>query len=330
MLRTSVFALVLGLIVASSAGQTTQNAPDIAPFIDSNTIIVARLDPGAIDLDATQAEEEKLITDAVAGGDTTAWLDRYRQAMSKARRWLGEFKSAGGTTIYGLIHISFEKDEFASGFNPFQVVLPLQPGGDAGALESLLIKGAATGGEQTGANPSLSAIVAHNAVFYGRAGAIERLATRPSVPRPALAEALAAGSNAPCIIAVAPTYPLKLIALQLLPDRLPSSDSGILTAKLVYGLDWISIGVKFGSAPSLTTRIHCHDAASTALFADYLDALSEWFRQRPQSPDVMIDPEIMAKVLHPDITGNTLVLHVDNNDSGLLTRISLKDLLPGR
>src|SRR5262245_58450905 len=122
---TQLAMLAMFLITLTSLAQrpATDPAKVIAPFVDENTLAVARVDAARLDLPPIMDQITAL------GLMEADKRNALQQQLTKARE---QFLKAGGRDIYLLVHLA---DLPA---HPFTVVVPLNDGADAAALMTVL------------------------------------------------------------------------------------------------------------------------------------------------------------------------------------------------
>jgi hypothetical protein len=305
---------IIGVLITSpawAAEPTTALDSSIAPFVIANTLVVARLDPSQLDFTAIQARHEEMLRRALRPGDLDNILAGYHQAISGARRWLHDFHKAGGRVIYAIVLMGDPSD-------PPVIVVPLEPGTDARAIEGLLVSGEPGGPDRQpasrGANPqsAIEAIVLNNAVAFGSVRKLDKIKTSKPVDGRLFATALSSVGDAPVKAAFVPSFALKLVAGQILPGQIPTIAGGILTIKLANGLTWAAVALNPPPGPSVRLVIQCKDQSTTQAYADLTDALLELFRTLPENPATMDDLDQTIEALRPRITGDLLSFSLDS------------------
>ncbi|HUB23966.1 MAG TPA: hypothetical protein VL992_00955 [Tepidisphaeraceae bacterium] len=291
-------------------------ADSITPFITDTTFGLVRLIPARINLDLIQARDEQVIRSALSDRSAGAMLPSFQQGMSIIHQWLADFARAGGKEIDVVAFM-----HFAVGRNdqmPFVLVVPLEKNADVPALESLFINGEPGGSNRriyknaNGTPDGLEAIVIHNAVVFGMIDAVEKFKTAVPTTRPALNAAWGAAGDEPLMAAFAPTFPLRMILTQSIPPTIPPGlSSGLPTIALINGLTWASASAHPPPHGELRLILQCSTPATARVWADFIDACLEEYRQIPKNPETMGDIDTNVQTMRPDLQGSRLVWNLD-------------------
>jgi len=220
-LRTIPIAWMALLLVANAcmAAGGGDETVAVAPFVGNQTWVVARADLAAVDLDAVPQWAEQLAGLPALkqfSPDSRAHLDAM---TDRWRKWAGQFKKAGGRTIWAVIGI--ETDE---PLPTIVLVVPLSPGSDEPALTELL-----SAGDLMNVSHDKDALIARSP----RTKLIRTRAGRPAA-RPELAEALEATGEAPLSIAIIPPADGRRVLESMLPPLPDGQPPTVVTRGILH------------------------------------------------------------------------------------------------
>jgi hypothetical protein len=270
-----VLLLISVAVTLCRVAAAAEMDPALAPFVTAGTLLVAKADMGRFDAAAADAALIHAAQSALGAANCRPLIAAFDPRLPEAQRWLGDFRRAGGRTVYA---IAFFGDPASL---PGVLIVPLSPGSDAKAIASLLVSGRTDGADHRddigplddNQRPvGLEAAVFNNAVVFGATPQVEKMKAAIPVESPMLAEALASLEGAPFQIAFAPSVTLDLIAANLLPEKLPDEVGGGSPAMLVDSLAWAALGGTAPPDPTLKLLIQCKDADGARGFADLLNA----------------------------------------------------------
>jgi hypothetical protein len=242
-------ALTLALPAAGADTEADARARVVAPFLDEQTLAVARLD-------LTKVDAVTLATALTDLGVIDA--DETQDVKTKAGRWLGDFTKAGGKDLYVVVSLA----DFPS--FPF-VVVPLGEGADARAIAGLL--------DLPDLPPGLREKVG-DVVFAGSAAARERLRSLKPQARPDLAKALAAAGDGPAQVALIPPAHLARVIEEMMP-ALPKEVGGGPSKVLTRAVTWAALGLDARPRTALRLTIQSQDAASAKALQEALPGFAK-------------------------------------------------------
>ena len=273
----------------------------ILPFTDEFTVVVARLNLGAIDTSAWAAAVLDLLPEqrpAMAGP-----VDQAKQAV---QAWLDEFRKAGGEVVYligSLSDLGLEP--------PVAVVIPLADGSDAARLGAL--------SKQSGILASLNAAVLHGCLVVATDPVLERIkALAPHGPRQ-LESAYAAAPSGVVQAALLPYEDAGRVIEELMPV-LPASFGGGSSSTLSRGLLWAALSLQPPPEWAIELAVRSRTAADAealeGLIARGLAALGNVDKVKQHLPRW---GELQA-ALKPTVAGDTLRLRLERSQIGELAR----------
>jgi Protein of unknown function (DUF1559) len=262
----------------------------VAPFLDEQTIAVARFDLAAIDVDAAA---NKLAT------YTGQAADEIAEPRRLARDFQARFTKAGGRELYLVFSIA---DLPRHG--PF-VLAPAGAGANAAALKNVL------GDLRLDTTDVIGGIA-----FAGGKDARERLRGLTPAARPDLDAALAAAGGAQAQFVVIPGEDQRRVAAELFP-RLPAELGGRPTAGLIHGIRWLALGADVTPKLAVRLTVRAKDEATTKDLSALVSAGLTIARTAPSvRRDVpMVDQ--LANSLRPQVEGDQLRIVFDEGAAGV-------------
>jgi hypothetical protein len=277
MQKTLAMALALSFTLPAAAADDAR-AKTIAPFLDEQTLAVARID-------LTKVDGDSLVTALAALGGIEA--DEAKDLKPDAERWLDEFRKAGGKELYLVFSLADIPEV------PF-VIVPLGANADAKALAGLLD----LFGVPPGAREKLG-----EAVFAGTTATRDRLRALKPDPRPELAKAFAAAGDGAAQVAVIPPAHLPRVIDEMMP-ALPKEAGGGSSKPLTRGVKWAALS--FDAPPKLALRltIQSPDGASAGALKDALDKVLK----------ALPDFAKAAAALAPKVEQDRVVLSLDDKE----------------
>ena len=234
-MRTLLAVSILLLISARGGAETPAEARAkiVAPFLDPQTIAVARIDVSKVDPDAlvkrvaalTKLDEAALAKEAKAFGE-----------LKK------QFTDAGGKEVFVVISLADLPQSCL-------IVVPLAVGKDEKPLAELFRQVGMLGLERRG-----------DAVGVGTEATLKRLRDLKPDPRPDLAKAFAAlGDNADAELVVLPPADLRRAIDETMP-KLPADVGGGSSKVLTDGLRWAAARLKLAPKAELEIIAQTKDA----------------------------------------------------------------------
>jgi len=308
MLKRIMASVAVMLMVGARLAMAQANplAQMVAPYVDDQTLGVLHVDLSRLDIDAT----EKLLLDAIQATKLDA-VDKddvktgLRQGLPEIRRWVAEFRKAGGRHVFIVMRFG---DLHRS---PGLVIAPLEQGGDAKAISALLFSGKTDGPQNSPPDTSAFAYateVVGTTVLMGTRDIVARAKTIKPVARPHLTDALAAAGDTTFQAILMPTEESRKVMEDAGPDLPPELGGGPVMG-ITRGFVWGAASVNSAPKASLTIIFQSQDADSAKALLAVLTKATEFL-----SRNVGINVQPFANVLSmllPKQEGNRLVTAMD-------------------
>ncbi len=286
-LATALAALTLP--AADAKPDPAAAARTLQPFLDDQTVLVARLD-----LDRLQADDVVNRLARLAGTNDPG----LAEARRVAQEFVATFHQAGIHELYAVFSLADLPHP-----GPF-VVVPLAAGADADRVsETLKQLGTQTVQRTDGA------------VFAGGRAAFERV-TRERLrgqkrePRPGLEPALAAVAGAAAQVLVVPTDDQRRVAAAMLP-QLPPQLGGGPGAVLARGVRWAALGLDTQPKLGLKLVVQSEDAPAAQALAQAAEKGLTWAARQPEAKRFLPNIEELVPALTPKVSGDRLTLTLD-------------------
>jgi hypothetical protein len=272
-MRKQLGAVALLFCAATVRAQTTAFSPD--PYIDNETVVVARADLTRIDTAALQ----KFITDALpapADKEVTTGLAMARMA---ADAFLNNVKQRGVHDAYVLI----SQPDAWPGRQPLAVLFPLPASQDAKPLVDFL-----------GNYGLTTAVLPNNVVYFGQEIPLHRLQSLKPTPRPDLQ---LPPTESAIEIVYGNTADTRRVIQEML-SRFPSdipAIGGASTDFATTGFRNITITLDLSSAPAITLTGNFNTPADATQCAALLkSAMNAWLAtpDHEQAIDSPAGPQI--------------------------------------
>ena len=282
LIRVLVVAVLLTPVLARG-----QEAGLLKPFVDEQTIMIARVDFTKLDIPALRA----WLLDAVrnGGGDVKSAEGVIDEVMVPAQRWIKSFTAAGGSRIYLLGDTTFAEPT---------LVVPLAKDADFAALKGIIPP--ATGGFETTQRDNL--------LVRARPARLAQMAQ--AADRPEIAAALASAGDPAVALVLVPSADARKALEQLMPV-LPPELGGKPTAFLLGGL---SHGVwTLESRPKVAMRVFLQmaDPTSAQNAAAGLTAMIDAARKNPELARLVSPAPGLLELLKPVAAGNRVDLPLE-------------------
>jgi len=311
-------AIALGLVAASclpAAGQARFDAASaartVAPFIDEQTFLVARLDVARLDVRAIFAKARQFLSPVRSDRQLGPMMEKRLAAAERlVAAWVAGFRRAGGKDVYLVVSLTDLPR------SPVFAVVPLhgraEPGTMIRFLRSLSANRPASAPAKTPPLPlQIEEVVQMGrAVVVGQKHHLARLAENKPTPRPEIAQAFAAAGDGAVQIALIPTLDAPKVIQDMMPT-LPEELGGGSSTAITKGLLWAALGVKTPPGMSLRVVIQSQDAASARALRGVLEkvvalVLEQADKDRPP-PGLMDALRANLPRLLPAVQGDRLV-----------------------
>ena len=299
-----------GPAVAGEGFDPAARAKTIAPFVDEQTVLIARVDVSRLEVDAIVDKAVELIRDVVP--EAQAELDTFRkdeeQARAQLKKLQAAFRQAGGKDVYMLFSVAdvdFHREPV-----PFLIV-PLGEGADDKTLAALF--------RQTGLDVQQRL---GDVLFMGNLATLSRLEALSPVQRPEIAAAFqAAGDTAAQAIFLPPKYAARVIE-EMLP-QLPKEIGGGPSTAITQGLLWAAVSADPPPKMSLKLVIQSRDAEAAGAFREKLIGVLGLLGKQKDVRQMMPAFDKLAALLTPKVEGDRLTLFFDQKNRGIAGIISL-------
>lgn len=313
-------ASVATFAVAGQAFDAEAAAKTLAPFLDEQTIFIARIDVTRLDIDAIFAEAAEIVQRVETDQETK---QAVRKGLSKpkqiAQGWIAEFTGAGGREVYVVV-------SYLPGVPGF-VVVPLHGKADGNAIVEFLRGGAGASTRPSSGAGKPEAARAHplplrpevcvqvgKAVFAGSRQALERVKQGRPAARPEVAKAFAAAGDAAFQALLLPTADSRKVIEEMMPV-LPEEIGGGPSTAITRGFLWAAIGVNPPPKASLRLTIQSQDAASAKALRGLIERIFEKALETAAKDrlyqTVLSVIKLHIPMLTPAVKGDRLTLSLD-------------------
>jgi hypothetical protein len=302
--------LAAGTAMAGEQFDPAARAKTVAPFIDEQTVLIARVDVSRLEVDPLVDKAVELVREVVP--EARAELDRFREEEQQTRAQLKKlqaaFRQAGGREVYLLFSVA--DVDFHREPSPF-LILPLGNRADEKTLAAMFRQTHFEVQERLG-----------DVLFVGNAQTLNRLTTLKPSPRPEIAEAFkTAGDTVAQAVLLPPTYAARVIE-EMLP-QLPKEIADGPSTAITHGLLWAVLSADPPPKMSLKLVVQSQDAqAAAALRKKWIAALQLLGRQKEVRERIPTFDKLAALVT-PQVQGDRLTLTLDEENQGIASLISL-------
>lgn len=305
----------------------TQSA--INPFLDDQTVAVARFDLSDVDVNAVRqwvlgAVDELRKTDKEilrAREDVDRELGDAFDAVEK-------FRSAGARQVYIVASLADLTEE-----RPPALVVPLAQGADRKALLSMLNGEQARVPVLTPADRAKSsspvAEVVNNAVVYAAPGTIDRLAGLQPAARPDVQKAFASAGRGHIQIAMVPQEDARKLLEKALP-KLPEELGGGPVTPVSRGIQWGELTIELPPNPALHLVVQARDAQSALSLEEILDKAISLIEGQKEVPPEARAWKGLLRELRPRQTGERLETDLSGDQTRQVAGVLAATLLRAR
>lgn len=286
-----MMTLVLALAVSLPAAAADKfdgdaRARALAPYVDEQTVVVARVDLTRIDTDA-------LLNWAIEVGRLEP--KEIEESRREMRGWFGDLTKAGGKEMYVVVNLA----DMPNG-SPLAIV-PLAA--DVNAKAVLRVLNRAKDFEQ------LHFEANGQALLGGSAEARKRVQGERKLTRPELAKAFAAAGDTTAQLLLLPTADTRRVVDELLP-MLPPQVGGGSTRPLTHGLLWAALSLDLPPKPSLRLLMQSPDADSAEKLKDSLVQILKTLAKQREITELL--PNLAQ--FTPNVEGNQVILTLADKD----------------
>jgi hypothetical protein len=285
--------LVRATHARAAEADATDVAAAVAPFVDGQTILVARLEVAAVDFGAVEAWVKQA---AGPGGAEGMHLDDLHAGIGRLAAAQADFRKAGGKALY--VVLSFGETPGGLAF----VVVPIENGADAGGIAKVL--------DAWSPDPGAHAKTVGKSVVLPFGDALARLEHFTPTPRPELAKAFAQAGDAPLVAAIIPSEQVRKVVEAIAP-RLPREAGGGPVTVLTRGLMSGSVAVRLPPGAGVRVVVDSQDEDAANAFAGLIRL--GMLAGRNQSPRESADLfGLLARAVSPKVEGERVVLTLDD------------------
>jgi hypothetical protein len=291
----------------------------IAPFIDSQTSGIIYLDLSNIDMDAVGAWQQKAIATIPDEAKRAQQQDQADKSMVTAKKWVSDFKAAGGKDLYVVVSLAGLMQGTPGG-----MIVPLN-GTDGSALTKVVNPNGnpppgdpndPQAAQQSRMQPQTSVI--GNMLVYSTGSGLTKMKTPSTEPRQDLLDALSSGGDSTLHVVLTPsTVKNNPLFAAIVNSRMRAGNNTQppFSEPQWDNVNWLSISVVAPPKESGNCTIQCKDAASAQAMADLInkkiaDGKADFIDKQKMSPD---DYEKMAAALKPTVTDKQVVISLDAN-----------------
>lgn len=281
----------------------------LAPFLDSQTIGVIRIDLKDIDLPATRDWVVESVNELrKANKEVIRAKDDVRQEIDQAADRVEKFRSAGIERMY----IVFSLADLMENRPPF-IVVPLQKDTDANSVEQALL---GLDDSPSGARQDPSKPVARRlgqAVVLGAPATTDRLKAAVPAQRPDLTSAFDAAGKGQIRMALIPQEGARK-AVENLISTLPDELGGGPIQIVSRGMQWLSLAIGLPPSPSFKIVIQATDPAAAGKLNDTIEKAIAWAGQRKEGPPEVLAFTEMLGGLKTQVQANRITIDLSNSD----------------
>lgn len=266
-------------------------AVTIAPYLDEQTVAVARIDLTRIDFD-------KITVRLIELGKLEA---RDKDALTTGlRSWLPDLLKTGAKEMY----IVFTLDDLPA--VPF-VVVPLE-----GKVEDKAVSAALRESKLFDKVEQMG-----RCVFAAGEKTLLRLREHKPAQRPELARAFAAAGDSTVQLLVLPTADLKRAFDETMP-RLPKEIGGGPIKPFTRGLSWAAVGVDLGPKLSARITVQAPDAPSALALSESVVAVLKAVKDHKELRDLFPNFDQLIPQFTPQVEGDRLTLSLDEKNAAAI------------
>ncbi|HUU22413.1 MAG TPA: hypothetical protein VM389_07730 [Phycisphaerae bacterium] len=321
------FALITAVLVAAQVPDAAARAKAIAPLVDEQTILVARLDVTRVDVGPIFARLGKLMRDPAEADRPDPQLDRkLTEARKGFEQWLEGFAKAGGRDLYVISPMDI--------FPAMVLAVPLGGDADAEALSKVLgvptqAASAPAGRDGQPFRPEVAQRIG-GMLVVGTRQAVARVRETTPAERPELAKAFAAAGDGAVQLLILPTDDSRRVMAELLP-KLPDALGGGPSSALTDGMRWAAVGVSLKPDLSATGVIQSTDPAAAKALGEVIDRMYADVAKSPPVRKTLPDVGKLLAMLRWQVEGSRLTLSVQTAQADkLLTEMIAPSLQRAR
>ena len=283
----------------------------VAPFLDSQTFSVVRLDVTKIDVDAVLDKVVAIMSGFLDERDKENMKKEIGEFRVRAKDRVGGFVSAGGRDAYGVFSLV--------DFPRFFVVVPTYGGLDKVSVRSFveLIASDFSIGAVEVVEAKGAFLVAHK-VTTDRLGAMAR-----PVHRAELVDALSVAADRSLQVAVIPSVDQRRVIEEMMPmipalSGQTAGGEGARSTIITEGLQWAVLGFDGPPAMSLDITVQSKDNAAAENLKAMIDVLYAMFAGQAEVREFCPKIDPILESLAPVVVGDRVRLSVDSKQADSL------------
>jgi hypothetical protein len=288
--RLSLFLSLASLLFLSPANAqqpgAVPKADAVAPFLDDQTLLVARIDFSKLDPAALSA-----MLGRVAPANDTEFPRHLARLQERIKALQAKLAAAGVSELYALVSLADLPKE------PLFIVAPLKADADAARTAEALRE--TLGFEASDAKAG--------AAVVGTKRVVERLKNLTAVQRPEFAKGLERAAAAVQVV-ISPNGDTRRVIREMLP-RLPDEIGGSPGKLLSDGLEWATLSLQFPPQASLSLVIQSRDAESAAALRGLIMSVTQFLAAQPEIRKRLPAADNLARLLTPRLSGDQLTLN---------------------
>ena len=298
-------------------------AKSIAPYLDAQAMLFARIDVSRIDVDAAVAKLME-IADPIRQADPQGWamMDQGVGAtQAEAKKWIADFTAAGGREVYIILDLT------GLPHDPLIAIAPLSGKADTQTVANLLKYASAEAPESgpTG-RPFESARIKGNVVFAGGELAMQRIDSLKPIPRPQLTEAFAAAGDGAIQILFMPNEMTRRVIAEMMPT-LPEELGGGPSSVLFEGVKWAAFGASISPQISLRLTVQSTSPQAADALSGLIDNFFNYYRPFEQQMTPRFDMKKAIALVTPKRVGDRLELFMNEQRIDKLMNVLLADTI---
>lgn len=303
-LRLSVVMLVFlaGASIAQGEYTPAAYAKIIAPYIDTQTIAVARVDITQIDSDACFSKFMEIASKSVEPADINILALEVEKRRLAAQQWIASFTAAGGRDIYVVVSMAdFPGMLFC--------IAPVAPGADTAAMVNQL-RIAQPAGSSKGSPIYMDTFEQiGNVIFCGSKAVRQRIAAIKPDPRPELQAAFAAAGDSALQVLVVPDADTRRVIEEMLPV-LPELTGSAPGTAVTQGFLWAAIGINTPPKMSLKAYIQSQNSNSAQALSNVIKNIYTFIRNAPGSEELQPELDNIFAMITPVVKDDYLILNL--------------------
>jgi prepilin-type processing-associated H-X9-DG protein len=301
-----IVAVIMMTFVLSVSAETKFDpancAETIAPYLDSQTLAVARVNVERINPDAIFEKVSEITLRHVESSEKDKMLSDLETPLQTVRQWITDFTTAGGKDIYIVMSLA--------DFPKFFMIAPVVPDADTRTIAQLLRKVQPAGKSKSSPLYMNTFEKLDKVVFGGSDATLQRLREGEPDIRPELSTAFAAMGNSAVQVLIIPNADSRRVIEEMLPV-LPAEVGGVPGTTITHGLMWAAVGIDGPPNMALKLRIQSQDATSAREIGRLIANLYNIIRQNTAIRKELHNLDEILKTLTPTVQRDHLTVALD-------------------